>query len=87
MQYLRGAFKYAGEWEGDKQHGRGKCIYADGSVYDGDWKEGVRCGQGKITHGAFSYEGGWVDDRPDGQGMCKEENGDRYIGGFYFGFY
>lgn len=72
---------------GDKQHGRGQCFYADGSVYDGEWKEGVRCGQGKLIHGEFTYTGGWVDDKPEGQGACKEENGDKYVGKSLFIFY
>jgi hypothetical protein len=38
----RGAFKYIGQWERDVQHGEGKCTYADGSVYGGNWKDGMR---------------------------------------------
>jgi hypothetical protein len=33
-----------GQWEGDQQEGEGKCIYADGSQYDGQWKAGLRWG-------------------------------------------
>lgn len=39
----RGRFKYMGQWEGDLQHGQGKCTYADGSQYDGQWQAGKRC--------------------------------------------
>ena len=39
----RGVRKYMGQWEGDLQEGEGKCIYADGSQYDGQWKAGLRC--------------------------------------------
>ena len=38
----RGLFQYIGGWENDLQHGEGKCIYADGSEYSGQWKEGAR---------------------------------------------
>ena len=39
----RGLFKYTGQWEVDLQQGEGKCIYADGSQYDGQWAAGQRC--------------------------------------------
>lgn len=38
----RNMFKYAGQWEADLQSGEGKCQYADGSQYDGQWKAGQR---------------------------------------------
>ena len=31
-----------GQWEADLQHGEGKCVYADGSTYDGQWQAGQR---------------------------------------------
>lgn len=42
----RGRYKYMGQWEGDLEHGEGKCIYADGAQYDGGWQAGMRCVQG-----------------------------------------
>lgn len=38
----RNLFKYAGQWEEGVQCGEGKCQYADGSQYDGQWKAGQR---------------------------------------------
>ena len=28
--------KYTGEWNGDKKHGKGKLVYSDGAVYEGE---------------------------------------------------
>jgi hypothetical protein len=38
----RGVLKYMGQWRDDLQTGEGKCLYADGSAYDGEWKGGKR---------------------------------------------
>lgn len=46
-----------GQWADDVQAGEGKCVYADGSTYDGEWQAGARCGAG-LGEGA---EGGFVD--------------------------
>ena len=45
----------------------GKCLYTDGSCYEGEWKEDQRCGWGvlKMVKGEC-YEGEWKDDRPNG---------------------
>ena len=28
---------YTGQWKDDMAHGKGKMVYKDGSVYDGEW--------------------------------------------------
>ena len=37
--------KYDGQWESDKQHGKGVMIYANGHKYEGQWKNGKRRGR------------------------------------------
>lgn len=69
-----------GEWEAGEQCGEGKCLYADGGKYDGEWRAGLRHGKGSYSHGAYKYNGHWVEDRQDGAGMCTNEAGDKYIG-------
>ena len=32
-----------GSFEHDLQHGQGRCLYADGSEYEGEWRKGGRC--------------------------------------------
>ena len=44
-------------------NGSGKMIYPSGSVYEGDWKNGIREGQGKMTFSdGFVYEGELKND-------------------------
>ena len=40
--------EYTGHVKDGKVHGVGVCIYTDGSRYQGDWKNGLKCGRG--TH-------------------------------------
>ena len=43
--------------------------YANGSVYDGDWKNGDKDGQGKMTYANGSvYDGDWKNGDKDGIG-------------------
>lgn len=35
-----GQESYDGEWVNDLMHGRGKYIFANGSVYEGQWRAG-----------------------------------------------
>ncbi|GAB4815949.1 hypothetical protein N2152v2_002995 [Parachlorella kessleri] len=78
----RGVCKYMGEWQADLQCGQGKCLYVDGSAYDGEWKDGMRHGKGKLTSQGYKYDGQWQDDKQHGQGGCQMDNGDKYIGEF-----
>jgi hypothetical protein len=38
----------------DKIHGKGKMIYEDGSVYEGEWVDGMK--QGKGIERKFDFE-------------------------------
>jgi hypothetical protein len=55
--------------------------YADGGRYNGELKEGLRCGHGVHTlpDGGF-YEGQWENDQKNGQGSFKNANGNLYVG-------
>eukprot|EP00976_Prorocentrum_cordatum_P040534 822477-Prorocentrum_minimum.AAC.2 len=37
-----GLQKYQGEWEADRRSGKGKSVYADGSEYDGAWRDDLQ---------------------------------------------
>ena len=62
-----------GEYEGElvggfMPDGRGRMVYSDGSIYEGDWVGGQREGQGALTFpGSMIYEGGWKGGRPHGR--------------------
>jgi hypothetical protein len=40
--------------------------YADGRVYDGEWKDGKMHGQGvmRLADGTIAHDGQWKDDQP-----------------------
>ena len=43
---LRKGDTYEGAWKDDNMHGKGVYSYSDGSVYEGDFQNGVKCGHG-----------------------------------------
>lgn len=53
----------------------------NGAVYNGDWQEGKRHGQGtqKWPDGS-KYEGEWKDDKANGYGKLMHADGDVYKG-------
>jgi len=38
VKFLNGS-TYSGDWLGGKRHGHGTLIWADGSRYDGEWRD------------------------------------------------
>ena len=44
---------FAGTWEEDLQEGMGKCKWADGAAYDGQWRQGNRWASYLATVGSF----------------------------------
>ena len=48
-------------------HGKGKLIYEDGNVYDGEFKDDMRCGHGDFTWAdGKRYIGPWIDNKQNG---------------------
>ena len=69
------ARRKAGLQEGVKalQHGKGKMTWASGSVYEGEWKEGLQHGQGVYSLRSAAgdinvYEGEWEEGKKHGRG-------------------
>lgn len=59
----------------------GPYKYEDGSTYEGQYYEGMRCGYGKcIWPEGFYYEGYWDNDQRNGKGRLVHEEGDIYEG-------
>ena len=57
--------------------------YDEGSVYEGEFKNGLRHGQGKYTMpDGFIYEGTWLDDQIQGAGVARYPTGQIYEGQF-----
>mmetsp|Transcript_19622 Transcript_19622/g.14338 ORF Transcript_19622/g.14338 Transcript_19622/m.14338 type:complete len:85 (+) Transcript_19622:293-547(+) len=46
--------------EAGRPHGLGKCIWPDGSFYEGEWKEGKKDGFGVLSRkSGYYYKGYW----------------------------
>ena len=65
-----------GRRKGHYRHGRGRFYYADGGMYDGDWKNGSMHGVGTLyyANGQVAYEGEWFEDQFHGRGVVYNEN-------------
>eukprot|EP01084_Bolivina_argentea_P119534 211914_1 len=77
-----------GKYEGDlndkrQRHGKGKCTYNDGNIYEGEWKHDEYHGKGKHIWGNGDiYEGDWDNGDMHGKGTKTEADGDIYVGDF-----
>ena len=61
-----------------KKHGKGTLLLADNSRYEGDWKNNMMSGIGKLTYqdGSTAYEGGFLENKIHGHGvMTNQEAG------------
>ena len=64
--------EYTGELLGDLPHGYGRLVHNSGAIYEGDFREGKRCGLGLWQHpGGITYEGGWLNDLYHGFGVLS----------------
>jgi hypothetical protein len=44
-------------------------LYPDGSLYEGNWEHGLKCGKGRFLFSDGDvYVGGFLEDVPHGQG-------------------
>lgn len=60
------------------REGKGKQIWADGSIYEGFWKNSKANGRGRLVHADGDiYEGDWNDDKADGYGIYRHLDGAR----------
>ena len=60
--------------DGNK-HGKGVLLLSNGSRYEGDWKNDVMSGLGKLYYssGSLAYEGGFKDNKVHGKGIMHNE--------------
>ncbi len=64
---------YEGEWFEGKKYGRGKIIFASGSIFEGSFKNDMKEGSGKMYYypsGNF-FEGEWKYDQKSGMGTMN----------------
>ena len=63
------------------RNGSGTQIWQDGSIYTGEWQNGLRHGEGRqIYEGGDFYEGEWEQDRANGNGFYFHVDGTTYEG-------
>ena len=76
--------KYNGQWSNSQMNGQGTMEYSDGSVYEGNWEDGVRSGTGRFVlmkpDGEEVYTGEFKNDKFGGQGTLTKSNGAYYTG-------
>ena len=75
---LENGAKYKGEWNANinKRDGKGQQIWADGSLYEGLWKNDKANGLGRLIHADGDvYEGEWKDDKAHGYGKYMHTDG------------
>ena len=76
-------YEYEGELNEDGlYHGKGVITYPNGDKYVGEWKDGLRNGQGTIffNEGNTKYVGEWKDDKFNVQGTITFVDGSKYVG-------
>jgi hypothetical protein len=73
---------YIGAWADDMRNGQGVFSWhggsdADGSVYDGEWKDHDREGPSTMTYASDGsyYVGEWSNSKKDGQGTAFNADG------------
>ncbi|BCU02881.1 morn repeat incomplete domain containing protein [Pandoravirus japonicus] len=74
---------YRGLHRRGKRHGYGVMVFPDGTVYEGQWADGVPAGYGTLRcPTGYLYRGWWADGVLCGQGVCRWPDGSEYAGAF-----
>ncbi|XP_066983934.1 alsin isoform X4 [Macrobrachium rosenbergii] len=75
---------YNGQWFCGKLHGEGTMAWPDGRRYEGQFRQGVYQGLGRLevpsAGGVTVYEGMWKNGKLEGKGIIRYANKDVYIG-------
>jgi antitoxin component YwqK of YwqJK toxin-antitoxin module len=68
---------YKGQVNEGKPNGWGKAYFQNGSMYDGEWKDGKQHGLAKEHYpdGTLQYDGYYKDGKRDGQGKAYLNDG------------
>jgi len=76
---------YTGVFDQGRQTGDGRMEYANHDIYDGQWKNGIRHGQGKMISQDGVYIGQFCKDLKDGKGRMEYCDGGMYEGNWSLG--
>ena len=73
--------EYIGERINGKKQGKGKFVWNDGTIYEGDFEEDDINGKGKLIYNnKETYEGDFINSSREGKGIFTFKNGDKYEG-------
>jgi len=78
-----GKLQYCGYWDQktNLKEGIGIQVFADGSIYEGQWKNSKPHGKGRLIHiDGDVYFGDWKEEKADGTGVYTHIDGSRYEG-------
>lgn len=80
MNFNNGA-SYNGEWIDDKACNYGVITYVNKDVYEGNFLNGKKHGQGTYHYKTGGkYKGEWIEDKKSGYGIMEFANKDKYEG-------
>jgi hypothetical protein len=73
-QFVR--HNYVGDLKHGKRHGHGTQLYPSNDKYDGEWKNDLREGYGRMicSSGGDSYVGNWKNDQKSGIGTLRKSS-------------
>ena len=74
--------EYTGEMLDTLPHGKGIFIYKNGDEYKGEFKKGMKDGNGYYKNKEGEYDGFWKNNKKDGHGKYTFKNGDLFMGEF-----
>jgi hypothetical protein len=80
---LENGATYVGYWNraSGMREGKGVQTWADGSKYEGYWRNDKANGKGRLIHADGDvYEGEWLDDKAHGYGIYSHMDGAKYDG-------
>ena len=77
-----GSFEALAECVDSNYHNcQGAITYSDGTLYVGEFKDGLPNGQGTFTYASGTqYVGEWMDGKNNGQGTKTFADGSQYVG-------
>jgi hypothetical protein len=69
--------EHVGQWKDDQKNGFANVKFSNGDIYDGDYKNNKRQGQGTYFFwvDGSKYIGAWENDMKNGQGILYDKNG------------
>ena len=74
--------EYTGEMMDTLPHGKGIYKYKNGDEYKGEFKKGMKDGNGYYKNKEGEYDGFWKNNKKDGHGKYTFKNGDLFMGEF-----